>query len=252
MIHGSMRKGNTYKLTQKVIGKLQAHGDVKIDEISVAKLDLPFCTSCHQCFEKGEEKCPHYNTMHRVAEKLENCDAVIVSGVVYSMHLNAAMKNLLDHFSYYFHRPRLFNTKGLVITTTAGGGEKTVAKYLQATLAQWGIAGAESLSFKIQTVPFALNEKQNHKLDKVTENFYYTIQNNRLSSPSVKALAIHNAFRGMSAVDVPISELDKAFWEKSGYGHSVYPRKVNILKTALGAVTYSTMKKVINKNRKAN
>lgn len=250
VIHGSMRKGNTYNLTQLVLKKLRTYENVTIDEISVANLDLPFCLSCHQCFERGEDKCPHFNILHPIAEKIENCDALIVSGVVYSMHLNASMKNLIDHLSYYFHRPRLFEKKALVITTTAGAGDKTVAKYLQSTLAHWGISGSSRLNIKIQTVPFSLNEKQSKKLDKVTANFYNTIKNNILSSPSTNALIVHNSFRGMSAADVPISEYDKAYWQNSGLYNKVYPQKVNFLKSVLGTIVYKLMKKIMSKNYK--
>ena len=46
VIHGSMRKGNTYGVTQAVLSSLRKHNDIKITEINVADLDLPFCLSC--------------------------------------------------------------------------------------------------------------------------------------------------------------------------------------------------------------
>lgn len=250
VIHGSMRKGNTYKLTQRVIKKLKTHRDVHVDEVSVSEIELPFCLSCHLCFVKGEDKCPHYDKVGKIAEKIENCDVLIVSGVVYSMHLNAAMKNLIDHLSYYFHRPRLFNKQGMVITTTAGGGEKTVAKYLQTTLAQWGVSVSASISFKIQTTPFSLSEKQEKKLDKIVAAFYKDAVTGALFAPPVKAVVIHNAFRGMSAVETPISDYDKQYWLQTGMGRTVYPRKIAPHKIVLGSITYTVMKKVMSKNGK--
>ena len=106
VIHGSMRKGNTYGVTQAVLEHLRKHADVQITEISVADLDLPFCCSCHACFSKGDEFCPHNAVVGSVAKSIEECDGLIISGVCYAMQINAAAKNLADHLAYYFHRPR--------------------------------------------------------------------------------------------------------------------------------------------------
>ncbi|WP_379162598.1 flavodoxin family protein [Paenibacillus sp. sgz5001063] len=247
MIHGSMRKGNTYKLTQEVISRLKLH-DVEITEINVSELDLPFCMSCHVCFVRGELKCPHYKTMKSVTEKIESCNALILSGVVYSLHLNASMKNLVDHLSYYFHRPRLFDKKGLVITTTAGAGEKTVAKYLKSTMSQWGISNVQTLSYKIQTRPFSLTEKQKKIVDRVSENFYNIILHDKTKEPSMNVFITHNTFRAMSAVDTPFVQYDKSYWKETGLVSKVYPRKVNIFKAAFGVMVFTIKKKVMNKN----
>lgn len=41
-IHGSMRKGNTYRLTKEVISRISSYPDVKIVEFGVADLNLLF------------------------------------------------------------------------------------------------------------------------------------------------------------------------------------------------------------------
>jgi multimeric flavodoxin WrbA len=247
VIHGSMRKGNTYKLTQEVISRLLLRG-AEISEMRVSDLKLPFCVSCHTCFVQGEAKCPHYPIMKTVTEHIESCDALVISGAVYSMHLNAATKNLIDHVSYYYHRPRLFATKGLVITTTAGAGEKTVAKYLKATIAQWGVSNIQTLSCKIQTDPFSLSEKQTRAVDAIAKKFHNIIMHNKTQAPSMKAVIIHNAFRGQSAAEIPISEYDKAYWHETGLISKVYPRRINIWKRAAGSAIFTIMKKMMSKS----
>jgi hypothetical protein len=54
----------------------------------------------------------------------------------------------------------------------------------------------------------------------------------------------------MSAADVPVSECDKSYWRETGLASKVYPRKINIFKTAFGAGIYTIMKKVMSKNYK--
>lgn len=250
VIHGSMRKGNTYQLAQAVINRLEKHEDVHIEEISVQDMDLPFCRSCHVCFTKGEKLCPHRDVVGRVSDAIESCDALVLSGVVYSMHLNAAMKNLIDHLSYYFHRPRLFDKKGLVVTTTAGAGEKSVANYLQAVMGHWGVGNIKTLSCKIQTVPFSLTEKQQQAVDKTADEFYSIILHNKNAQPSMESVAVHNAFRGMSSGSVSISECDRAYWNETGFVNKVYPRRIGIVKTAMGAMTAKVLRRVIGKNVK--
>jgi multimeric flavodoxin WrbA len=90
IIHGSMRKGNTYALTKGIVNYLLSKPDTECTEISVADLELPFCCSCHVCFAKGEEHCPHHDVMRDVQSALMACDGVILSGTTYMWALNAA------------------------------------------------------------------------------------------------------------------------------------------------------------------
>lgn len=243
IIHGSMRKGNTFSLTQEVIKILKMKDDVEINEINVNELNLPFCLSCHSCFTKGEQNCPHRDIMQNVAELIESSDGIILSGVVYSMHLNAAMKNLIDHLSYYFHRPRLFKTKGLVVTTTAGAGENKIAKYLTSTMGHWGISNVKTVTCKMQSVKFSLTENQHKKIDKVTDEFYNALLHNKKKRPTFESISVHNAFRGMSAADNPVSQYDKQYWIETGLAEKIYPEKAGIIKSAVGLLAYKVTKK---------
>ncbi len=245
-----MRKGNTYSLTRTVTEKLRALGDIDIEEIFVSDLDLPFCTSCHVCFDKGEQYCPHRSVMEPIAKGLEDSDALIVSGTVYSLHINAAMKNLIDHLSYYFHRPRLFEKKGLIITTTAGAGDKKIADYLRSVLGHWGVGYISSLSCKIRTVPFSLTDKQKIQVEKTAKSFYEAIVKNKYTAPTLESVAVHNSFRGMNSGKKIISQCDNEFWLNSVFSNKSYPRRINPFKSAIGSLAYRIISKVINKSVK--
>ena len=247
VIHGSMRKGNTYSVTQAVLKHLRTNKGVEITEIHVSDLELPFCRSCHTCFGKGEGLCPHRKTVGMVAEAMESCDGLIISGAVYAMQINAAMKNLIDHLAYYFHRPRLFNKIGMVISTTAGAGEKRVAKYLSEVLGHWGISGSVMLPLKIQTPEFSLSDKQRERIRMAADKFYDKTKNKKLSQPTFSSIAVHNAFRGTSSLIKPFSECDAAYWRESGFADRIYPRRVGIIKSIVGLLAYSVMKKVFSK-----
>ena len=247
VIHGSMRKGNTYGVVSAVLERLHSYDDVEVSEISVADLDLPFCVSCHACFSKGEQFCPHRAIIRPVADAMENCDGLIVSGVCYAMQINAAMKNVIDHLAYYFHRPRLFTKIGMVVTTTAGAGEKTVASYLRQTMGHWGMGKAILLPIKIQTEKFTLTKKQKERIRIAADTFYRKIKEKKLASPSIASVAVHNAFRGNSSLTPPLSECDGAYWKASGFIQKIYPRRVGLLKLFVGRITYSMMRSLFGK-----
>jgi NAD(P)H-dependent FMN reductase len=247
VIHGSMRKGNTYSVTQAVLEHLRKHKDVQITEISVADLELPFCISCHACFDKGDELCPHSKIVEPVAQAIEDCDGLIISGVCYAMQINASVKNLIDHLAYLFHRPRLFNTVGMVVSTTAGAGENRVAKYLRQTLGHWGIGRAIMLPLKIQTEYFALSNKQKEHIRAAADRFYSDIINGKLSQPSLVSVIVHNSFRAHASITPSLSEADSAYWRGSSFADKVYPRKVGAGKWLMGKIIYPIMRKIFKK-----
>ena len=242
VIHGSMRKGNTYELTKRVVHCLATKPDVEVTEIGVSELELPLCISCHMCFLKGEEYCPHYNVMQSIEAALLECDGVIVSGTTYVWALNAAMKNVLDHLAFLFHRPALFGRKGMVVTTSAGSGEKSVANYLKTVLGQWGINGAQVLALNAKEREMSAPAKVEAKIEKAAERFYKDIISNKALAPSMKNMAVHNAFRAMSLGEFAASEKDAAYWRQNGFRDKAYPVKVNAFSYFVGATVYGVVK----------
>jgi multimeric flavodoxin WrbA len=240
-----MRKGKTYALTQEIITRLSAKPNVEIIEFSVADLNLPFCTSCHVCFAKGEEHCPNHTFIQDIQEALMACDAVIFTGTTYVWALNAAMKNLIDHFAYLFHRPALFGKYGLVITTSKGSGEKSVAKYIKTVLGQWGINGAMIFTQNAKEEQLKSKVALSQKYDSVAELFYNTIKSKRRISPSLRSIAVHNAFRATSLSKFAEFERDTQYWNEPGVGNRAYPVKINFFKCFFGAVVYRAAKTAI-------
>jgi len=233
-----MRKGNTYAATKKLIDRILTKPDVKCTEISVADLELPFCISCHVCINKGEEYCPHYDVVGKVWSALMECDGVIFSGTTYVRALNAAMKNLIDHLAYGYHRPALFGKKGMVVTTSAGTGEKGVAKYLKTVLGQWGINGAIIVTRNLKEQMLQSPDNETAMLNAAADRFYGLIASGRQIPPSLKTIATHNAFRAMLTSEFVESERDAQYWKQDGFYNRVYPAKARALRYMVGALTY--------------
>jgi hypothetical protein len=187
-----------------------------------------------------------------VAKAIEECDGLIVSGVCYAMHINAAVKNLIDHFAYFFHRPRLFGKVGMVIATTAGAGEGRVAKYLRQTLGHWGMGKAMVLPVKIQTEKFGLTAKQQKRIHAAADKFYRNIKTGKLAPPSLVNVIVHNGFRAHAAIEPSLSPCDCAYWRESGFAHRVYPRRIGAGKWLIGKMMYPIMRMVFKGVSKKN
>jgi len=244
VIHGSMRRGSTYDLTAQIIRRLAEKPEVEITEISTRELELPFCTSCHICFLKGEEYCPHYSAMQGVESALLACDGVIVSGTTYVWALNAAMKNVLDHLAFMFHRPALFGKKGMVVSTSAGSGERKVAKYLKTVIGQWGINGALVLTLNTKEREMRSADKLSARLDGAAERFYQMIKSGKPLAPGMKNIAVHNAFRAMSLGEFVASERDTRHWQQNGFCDRAYPVYAGVVKYFAGAMVYVAVKNI--------
>ncbi|GBU24384.1 FMN reductase [Fibrobacteria bacterium R8-3-H12] len=248
VIHGSMRKGNTYALANEILSRLLVNQDVEIIEFNVADLNLPFCSSCHLCLLKGEQHCPHRAVMEKIQTALAECDGVIFSGAVYMRGLNAAMKNVIDHLAYLFHRPALFGKKGIVVITTAGSGEGSVTKYLKMILGFWGVNGAFIVSKKMRNhnakpgEALKLSAKEIVKFDKVVSRFYNLIKSKRPIPPSLKSIAIHNTIRAVSLSPYTESKSDAEYWSKDGFCNKAYPVRAGFFKYLIGTLVYSSVK----------
>jgi len=244
VIHGSMRKGTTYKLTKEIMSRLSSKPNVEFDEISISELNLPFCTSCHACFAKGEEYCPNYKHLERVHHALEVCDGVVLTGTTYMWALNAAMKNLLDHLAFGLHRPSLFGKKGMVIATSKGNGEKAVAKYLKTVLGQWGINGGVVVTQNAKEEKMLSPSKISAKLDRHADRFYHQIASGGYIEPTLRSIAVHNAFRSMALSDFAEFERDTQFWNQDGFRDKAYPVRVGKLKYAVGSAVFAVAAKL--------
>ena len=101
------------------------------------------CCGCANCILKGEDKCPHYNDVQPILEKIERADLIILATPIFVGSCTGGMKVLLDHLAYIWlvHRPKesMFNKVGLILTTAGGSGVKKTIKLLKSNLFYWGI-----------------------------------------------------------------------------------------------------------------
>lgn len=141
-ISGSMRrKGNTAILVQKVLEKVAEKNDaIATEYISLADYEIGPCIACMKC--KEEKKCVLTNdTWDSVAEKMLDCDVLVIGTPVYYYDVCGQMKNFIDRTYSMYHDRKL---TGKYVVTIAIQAEKGADRALE-TLE--GFANTHEFSF---------------------------------------------------------------------------------------------------------
>ena len=248
IIHGSPRRGNTWEVLNLVKEKIDKQIDVEYDILELSKIKLGTCIGCFNCILKGEEKCPHFEIMQNITQRIKDCDAIIITSPVYSLQISGILKNFIDHMSYNFHRPKYFTKKAFIITTTAGVSEKKIANYLEEVLNFWGITSVYKLPLKYRD---GILEKDKKKIDIKVNEFVNSIKNSTYKVPTFKNVAYYNAWRSMSISMYEKGCPDYDYWMESElYKYSYHPDiEIGKFKDLFGNILYKKMSKGMAKNK---
>ena len=238
IINGSPRKKNTWEMVKQA----QSNLDGEFEEIHLMKEKIPMCNGCFNCFNESETKCPHYDAVNPIIEKIKACDGLIITSPVYALNISALIKNFIDHTAYLYHRPRFFDKKALIIVSTAGAGEKKVANYIDETLRYWGF----NKNYKIAIKCGGKDRLETKEIDKVSKRFNEDVKSKKLHSPKFKNIMYYNIWRALAASKDPI-KADKIYWENTGLVNYEFSPivKLNFIKKIFGKMMYSILKKVM-------
>lgn len=232
IINGSPRKRNTWSVVEEVKNNILG----EYEEIHLLQENIGICKGCFLCIMEGEDKCPHFNKINPIIEKIREADKIIISSPVYAMNVTGLLKNFFDHTAYLYHRPEFFTKIGLVVVTTAGAGDKKVSKYIDETLRHWGVNKVYKISFKCG----GKDSFDKDKVKKVCKKFKLE----KLSQPGFKDILYYNVWRAMAKTDG--IKADTEDWNSTGlikyeFSPSI---KLNIIKKIFGKIIYSIFLKV--------
>lgn len=238
IINGSPRRKNTWKMVEQA--KKNLKGD--FEEIHLMKEKIPLCNGCFKCIMEGEEKCPHRDKVMPIVDKIANADGIIIACPVYAMNVTALLKNFFDHTAYFYHRPEFFTKKALVVVSTAGAGQKDVAKYIDETLRHWGVN-------KVYKITYACGGKDSldlKNINEVSHKFGQDVESNKLHNPKLGDIVFFNVWKAMAFSDNPI-KADKEFWFKNDLVNYEFSPKVklNIFKKLFSKMMFFILKRVI-------
>lgn len=238
IINGSPRKKNTWKIVEQA--KTNLNGE--FEEIHLMEEKIPMCKGCYNCIMQGEDKCPHRDKIVPIVDKISSADGIIVACPVYAMNVTAILKNYLDHTAYIYHRPAFFTKKALVIVSTAGAGQKDVAKYIDETLRHWGVN-------KVYKITHACGGKDSidvKNINGISQKFAKDVESGKLHSPKFGDVLFYNVWRAMVLSEAPL-EADAKFWFETGLVNNDFSPKIklNIVKKAFAKMMFFVMKRVI-------
>lgn len=130
MINGSARaEGNTYISLREVANRLAEHG-VESEIVQIGTKPMRGCIACLQCRTKELQRCVFDDDLcNRVADKMEQCDALIVASPTYYGQPNGTLLSLLQRL-FYSAGAVLKNKPATAITVCRRGGASAALQSL--------------------------------------------------------------------------------------------------------------------------
>lgn len=251
VLMGSARKGNTYNVVSHLEAAVrkQMDPDEQIELIYLwpNQYNSKHCVSCYQCFMKGEETCPHSEIIQPVAKHIDAADLVVFATPVFSLQVSADIKNLIDHMSYKFHRSDYAGKKAIVITTTAGGGHKETAAYLESVLRSWGVDKVYKLPIQCLSLNYEVQPKVQGKLNQIAKQAVLDVQKQRVYNGRFRDAMMFKLWKSLSLDNQDPSNADRIFWEKiRTEGHTYYPNgKISLGTQLLSTGVFSLVEKFV-------
>ena len=245
VVNGSPHKGNTWKLALAAMESIRKQdAAAAFDVVHLMEDGPPFCVGCSACFRLGHERCPHSAVIAEMIRKIEAADGVIVLSSTFNLRETALLKNLFDHLCFMLHRPRFFQSKALVLTTTGGVGARRAARGIASFLR--GIGFNRCYPFGVAAYSwndYRVGERVASRLEKMVRRFQRDVTSRKLHHPSALVLIPYNLFRGMSltyAKGAAYETRDGLHWTEECRSSGVYDRCVPVpfFKKPLGALFY--------------
>ncbi len=225
VVYGNARHGSTWNTVQLYLQELNQYGTNEITEFYLPK-DMPhFCVGCFTCFLKGENSCPHAESVQPIAKALQESDIIVLASPVYGLDVTGSMKALIDHLCYMWisHRPapEMFQKVGVVFATTAGAGTSHTAKTMRNSLQFWGIKRVYTVKKAVSALKWEeVSEKNKTKLRKKTARIAQSSVRslNRIGRVPVPFIirVMFGLMRGMQKKN-SWNETDRAYWESNGW-----------------------------------
>lgn len=221
IFYGSSRKGNTHKAVSIFKKELLRFSEIEFVEYTLSKALPEFCTSCHNCFSKGEEYCPHYKYVKPIEEDIATADGLVFATPVYVLGTSAAMKNLFDHLGYRFlvHRPVFFNKKSILISTAAGAGFSGCRRTVKTNLKYWGALSPKTLNIRLLAPTWEEIKNKDQVEQKIRDSAAQF--NKYLNEKSTERVTLFSkmirVFLRSTIRTYPDNSPDKIYWQQNNW-----------------------------------
>ncbi|WP_077533966.1 flavodoxin family protein [Massiliimalia massiliensis] len=141
VLNGTSVKGITYHMKEMFLQYLRTEN--QITEFYPEDMP-PFCVGCKNCFLRGEERCPHAETIGPIWDACLAADLLVFAYPVYALRAPASIKSVLDHFCVHWmvHRPdpKFFKKTAVVITNSVGAPNGSAQKDVKTSMNWMGVS----------------------------------------------------------------------------------------------------------------
>ncbi len=228
IIGSPRKKGNSYQATKEVENQMKKWGDVEFEYLFLQDADLKMCMGCFNCISSGENFCPLKDDRVKIEKKMSESHGIIFVSPCYCQNVSGLMKNFIDRMAYIFHRPRFFQQRGMVLSSTAGSGLNETLDYLE-NLHIWGFGKMIKLGVIYPPWPASegLKKKNRGKIKDASLKFFKNLKKGGLSKPTFTEY-VHFRFMKFMSEMKEYMPADHEFYKKMD--EYFYPTKINLLK----------------------
>ena len=223
IMHGSPRKGNTFRAVSVFMDELSNCGDVHFTEFFMPK-DLPaFCTGCALCLGGMRDKCPNAHYVAPIVDAIIEADALVFATPHYgACSMPGSMKNLLDHLDFLVlsvsTAEEMFDKKAFIITT--GSGSAATIRPIKSYLKNCGINRVDSLGLRMFTnkwdkMPESKQARYERALRRTAQKFYRT----RKGRPYLSTIFFYHMSKFILKRYVGEGNYPYEMWKEKGYFH---------------------------------
>jgi len=123
LINGSPKKdGNTARALREMVQVFEKHG-FETETVCVGDKAVRGCIACTSCYKTG--KCVFDDEVNAVAEKLRECDGMVVGSPVYYASANGTLISFLDRLFYSSRFDKTMKVGASVAVARRGGCSST-------------------------------------------------------------------------------------------------------------------------------
>lgn len=123
MINGSPREGGNTTLALAEMEKIFNAENIEVETVRVGGKPITGCVACGSCRKLG--KCVFDDAVNEVAEKLKECDGMVIASPVYYASANGTLISFLDRLFYSAAFDKTMKVGASVAVARRGGCSST-------------------------------------------------------------------------------------------------------------------------------
>ena len=122
LLNGSPRKNGNTALALAEMENIFTEEDVEWETVQVGSMSIRGCAACGGC---KDGKCVFDDGVNEIAEKLAQCDGLVVASPVYFASANGTLISLLDRLFYSSRCPKTMKVGASIAVARRGGCSST-------------------------------------------------------------------------------------------------------------------------------